>query len=44
MMLTHRTWIAVNGTGRPARLAAMIVPMAPMLVVSWKRTNLTMLS
>ena len=36
--------IAVNGVGRPNRGAPRTVRMAPMLVESWKRTNLTMLS
>jgi hypothetical protein len=44
MMLIHSIWIAVNGAGQPSSGAPSTVRMAPMLVESWKRTNLTMLS
>jgi hypothetical protein len=44
MMFTQRIWIAVKGVGKPSSGAPSTVRMAPMLVESWKRTNLTMLS
>jgi hypothetical protein len=44
MMLTQRIWIAVKGVAKPRKGAPSTVRMAPMLVESWKRTNLTMLS
>ena len=44
MMFTHRIWIAVKGVANPRKGAASTVRMAPMLVDSWKRTNLMMFS
>ncbi len=34
MMLIHKSWMAVNGVGRPSKLAPSTAWMAPMLVES----------
>ena len=44
MMLTNRIWMALKMTPRPPICAARIVRIAEMFVVSWKRTNVMMLS
>ena len=44
MMLIHSSWIADIGAGSPASTVTSSVRIAPMLVDSWNRTNVTMLS
>jgi hypothetical protein len=40
----HRILMGVNGSGSPSRGAAVSAVRAATVVVSWKRTNLTMFS
>ena len=44
MIATHRIWIGVKGSGRPASGAKNMVRIAPIVVESWNRTNFRMLS